>query len=98
MQYNQQAFDNTDNTTQFKQAKQDFPSSPVVKSLPANAGDAGSLLQKIPCAVVQVTPRDTTTEPASLELIPGNRRSCGDEEPEHRNQRKPCAAMKTQHR
>ena len=43
-----------------------FPAGPVVKNLPSNAGDAGSIPgrgTKIPHTVGQVSPRATTTEP-----------------------------------
>ena len=43
----------------------DFPSGPVVKNLPYNAGDVGSIPgqgTKIPHAVGQLNPRATTTE------------------------------------
>ena len=45
----------------------DFPRGPVVKNLPYNAGDAGSIPgrgTKIPHATGQLSPRTTTTEPA----------------------------------
>ena len=44
----------------------DFPGGPVVKNLPSNAGDAGSIPcrgTKIPHAVGQLSPCATTTEP-----------------------------------
>ena len=44
----------------------DFPSGPVVKNPPSNAGDAGLIPgreTKIPHAVGQLSPRATTTEP-----------------------------------
>ena len=47
----------------------DVPGSPVVKSLPSNAGDTGSIPgqgTKIPHAVGQQSPRATTTELARL--------------------------------
>ena len=43
----------------------DFPGGPVVKNLPGNAGDAGSIPgqgTKIPHAAGQLSPRATTTE------------------------------------
>ena len=40
----------------------DFPGGPVVKSLPSNAGDMGS----IPHAAAQLSPCTATTEPACL--------------------------------
>ena len=43
----------------------DFPGDPVVKNLPYNAGDLGSILgreTKIPHAVGQLSPHATTTE------------------------------------
>ena len=45
---------------------QDFPGGPVVKSLPSNAGDAGSIPgqgTKIPYAVGKLHLRATTREP-----------------------------------
>ena len=49
-----------------KKTAGDFPSGPVVKNLPSNAGDAGSIPgqgTKIPHAVGQLSPRTATTEP-----------------------------------
>ena len=46
-----------------------FPGSPVVKNLPSNAGDAGSMtgqVTEILHAVGQLSPRATTTELAYL--------------------------------
>ena len=45
----------------------DFPSGPVVKNPPSNAGDVGSIPgggAKIPHAVGQLSPHSATTEPA----------------------------------
>ena len=45
----------------------DFPGGPVVKNLPASAGDTGLTPgpgSKIPHAAGQLSPRATTTEPA----------------------------------
>ena len=45
----------------------DFPGGPVVKNLPSNAGDTGSIPgrgTKIPHAAGQQSPRATTTGPA----------------------------------
>ena len=45
----------------------DFPGGSVVKNLPCNAGDAGSIPgqgTKIPRAVGQLSPSATTTEPS----------------------------------
>jgi len=45
---------------------QDFPGGPVVKNLPCNAGDLGSIPGggiKIPHAVGQLNPCTETTEP-----------------------------------
>ena len=39
----------------------DFPGSPVVKNLPANAGDMGS--GKTPRASAHLSPQTTATEP-----------------------------------
>ena len=47
----------------------DFPGGPVVKNLPSNAGDVGSIPgqgTKIPHAAGQLSPRATTTELACL--------------------------------
>ena len=52
----------------------DFPGGPVVKNLPYNAGDAGSIPgqgTKIPRASGQLSPRATTTE-----LVCLNQRDC----------------------
>ena len=46
----------------------DFPGGAVVKNLPSNAGDMGSIPgwgTKIPHATGQLNPRATTTEPAN---------------------------------
>ena len=43
----------------------DFPGGPVVKNLPSNAGDVGSIpgqVTKIPHAMGPPSPRATTTE------------------------------------
>ena len=43
----------------------DFPGGPVVKNVPANAGDTGSILDvgiKIPLEVEQLSPCAVTTE------------------------------------
>ena len=48
-----------------KEKGRDFPGNPVVKNLPSNAGDAGSIPgreTKIPHAVGQLSPRATTIE------------------------------------
>ena len=50
----------------FKQMHRDFPGGPVVKNLPANAGDIGSTLDvgiKIPLEVEQLSPCAVTTKP-----------------------------------
>ena len=66
-----------------------FPGSPVVKSLPCNAGDTSfnPWFGKIPHAVEQLSPWATRTEPmlwslgaatagpVCLELVPHNKRS-----------------------
>ena len=47
----------------------DFPGGPVVKNLPCNAGDAGSIPDrgtKIPHAVGQLSPCATNSEPTYL--------------------------------
>ena len=52
-----------------KETRRDFPGGPVVKNLLSNAGHAGSIPgrgTKIPRAAAQLSPRATTTEPASL--------------------------------
>ena len=42
----------------------DFPSGPLVKNLPANAGHTGSICsEKIPHAMGQIIPCTSTTEP-----------------------------------
>ena len=49
-----------------KTGPRDFPSGLVVKNLPRNAGDAGSIpgqRGKIPHAAEQLSPDATTTEP-----------------------------------
>ena len=49
----------------FKNIGRDFPGGPVVKNLPYNAGDMGSIHSqgtKIPHAVGQLSPHATTTE------------------------------------
>ena len=46
----------------------DFPGGPVIKNLPSNAGDAGSIPgrgTKIPHAVGQLSPHAATTKHAS---------------------------------
>ena len=40
----------------------DFPGGPLVKNLPANAGDTGSVIGLIPHATEQLSPCATTTE------------------------------------
>ena len=45
--------------------RRDFPAGQMVKNLPSNAGDAGSILgqgTKIPHAAGQLSPHTTTTE------------------------------------
>ena len=52
-----------------KMESRDFPGGPVVKNLPSNAGDSGSIPgggTKIPHAVGQLSPCATTTELACL--------------------------------
>ena len=47
----------------------DFPGGPVVKNLPSNAGDPGSIPgrgTKIPLAAGQLSSHAATTEPAHL--------------------------------
>ena len=51
----------------FKQMHRDVPGGPVVKNLPANAGDTSSILDlgtKIPLAVEHLSPCAITTEPS----------------------------------
>ena len=51
----------------YKKSRGDFPGGPVVKTLPSNAGDTGSIPSwgtKIPHAAGQLNPCATTTEPA----------------------------------
>ena len=55
-------------------SQQDFPGGPVVKNLPSNAGDPGSIPgwgTKIPHAMGQLSPCATTTELACF-----NERAC----------------------
>ena len=47
----------------------DFPGGPVAKNPPSNAGDSGSIPgqgTEVPHDAGQLSPRSTTTEPASL--------------------------------
>ena len=69
-----------------KEYLKDFPGSPVVKNLPSNAGDSGSIPgwgTKIPHAVGQPSPRATTTEACVLWSL---RATTGDK-PVYHNQR-----------
>ena len=53
------------------QETEDFPGGPVVKNLPSNAGDLGSIPgqgTKIPNAVRQLSPHSTTREAHALQL------------------------------
>ena len=53
------------NNNKYQQGWGDFPGSPVVKNLPSNTGDSGSIPgrgTKIPHAAGQLRPRATTTE------------------------------------
>ena len=62
----------------------DFPGGPVVKNLPSNAGDAGSILgqgTKIPHVAGQLSPCATTREPACHNY----REACRNKEPMHHN-------------
>ena len=55
----------------YKKYNRDFPGGPVVKNLPSNAGDAGSIPghgTETPHATGQLSPCATTTEPASRKL------------------------------
>ena len=71
----------------------------MVKNLPANAGDMGSVLwaRKIPQAMEQLSQCTTTTEPCALEPVPYNKRSHHSAKPKpynklastHHNKRKP---------
>ena len=65
-------------------AFEDFPGSPGVKNLPANAGDTGfdPWSGKIPHAVGQLCPGTTATETACLEPMLYKRSYCS-EKPEH---------------
>ena len=89
------------NKTKHTHQNKDFPCGPVVKNLPANAGDKGSILglRRFPHAAEQLNPRATTTKPMiyslwaataeapCLEPMLGNKRSrC--------NERRPLAAIK----
>ena len=63
--------------------KWDFPGGPVVKNLPYNAGDAGSIPgqgTKIPHATGQLSPRATATE-----LVCHKLQSSNALEPAHHN-------------
>ena len=52
------------NNLSLESKKLDFPGSPVVKNLPANAGDMDSMLEgKIPRAVRAIEFQCITTEP-----------------------------------
>ena len=56
-------------SSSMKTGRGDFPGGPVVKNLPYNAGDLGSIPgqgTKIPHATGQLSPRATTTELAHL--------------------------------
>ena len=70
----------------------DFPGGPVVKNLPSNAGDVGSIPgwgTKIPHAAGQLIPRVTTTETAhSGACAPHLERS------PHAATKSPCTATK----
>ena len=64
----------------------------MVKNLPSNAGDAGSIPgweTKIPHAAGQVSPRAATTEPARLEPGLHNKRGHDSERPTHRDKEWP---------
>ena len=68
----------------------DFPGGPVVKNLPANAGDTGSspgLGTKIPHAVGQLSLRATTTEAHEPRAHALHKRSHHNEKPVHLYQR-----------
>ena len=50
----------------------DFPGGPVIKNLPLNAGDVGSIPSwgtKIPCAVEQLSPRTVTMSPHATSRV-----------------------------
>ena len=76
----------------------------MVKNLPANTGDMGSVLwaRKIPQAMEQLNQCTTTTEPCALEPVLYNRRSHHSEKPKHynklasthHNKRKPTGSNK----
>ena len=56
-----------------KEYLKDFPGSPVVKNLPSNAGDSGSIPgwgTKIPHAVGAIEPMPCTTGACLLQLRP----------------------------
>ena len=63
----------------------DFPGGPVIKNLPSNAGDVGSIPgrgTKIPHTAGQLSPRAKTTEPGCSRAR------------EPQLERSPCATMK----
>ena len=65
----------------------DFLGHPVGKTLPSNAGDAGSIPgqgTKIPHATGHLSPHATATE-CALQPMLHNRRSHRKEKPTHRN-------------
>ena len=65
---------------------QDFPGGPVVKNLPCNAGDTGSIPgqgTKIPHALGKLSQHAAITETACLEPMLWNKRSHHNETPTH---------------
>ena len=60
-----------DKCNQDENQLRDFPGGPVVKNLPSNAGDVGSIScwgTKIPHATGQLRPQSTTTNPLQLRV------------------------------
>ena len=67
----------------------DFPGGPVVKDLPASAGDTGSISGPgmIPYAAEQLSLCAATTGARALEPMLCNKESLCNEKPAHRGQR-----------
>ena len=68
-----------------------FPSSPVVKNPPANAGDTGSIpgAGRFHVPWSHRVPVAQLLKPTRLEAVLCNKRSHHDEEPSHRNRAAP---------
>ena len=79
------AFGVQDNFFMSRNHMRDFPGHPVGKTLPSNAGDAGSIPgqgTKIPHAMGQLSPRATATE-CALQPVLRSKRSHHKEKPAH---------------